>query len=127
MIEVTLREIIDAKPALEDLAKYGLKARAAYRVARTLKKIEVELNLEQEQHKVLINKYGKKKEDGSLDVTPEGNYLIEEEHLDEYFKEYKELLDTLVNLDCDCIDLADIEEVVLTPTKMNSLLAFIHE
>lgn len=127
MIETNLREIIDAQETLKMISKMKLKARSAYKLARILREADKELKTEQEAHKELIDKYGQRDENGDLKQTEEGNFLIEEENLNEYFKEYKELLDTLVTLNCDFIDLADIEEATLTPSQMNSIMVFIHE
>lgn len=127
MIEATLKDIIEAQSALKNLKNTSMRARPAFLLARIIREVDKEIENEHASHIELIKKYGDKDENGQLIVNEDGNYTIPQEELEGYFKEYQELLQTVVNLNCDYINLADIEEAIITPEEIQRLMVFIHE
>lgn len=127
MIEVTLGEVLQADEALQKIASCELKVRAAYQVARLMREISSEGKLVFESRDKLIMKYGAKDEEGQLLVDENGNNNIPKENMEQFAKEYNEVLQTKITLNVEPIKLNDIENVELTYTDVVMLEPFITE
>jgi hypothetical protein len=75
----------------------------AYRLIKIIKKIEPELFAMDAARKVLVEKYGKKNERGSMDVIPA--------NMEAFSKDMEALLEQEVKIDFEPIPLAMLEKV----------------
>ena len=125
MITVTLENIINSAESLRALAQKELKGKTAYRVSRMLRELDKEYSLFNETRAELIKKYGKKDENGELVVSENGDYTLEQEHIEDFYKEINELLKNEVELTVDKIDIDDLENITFTPNEMLMLEPFI--
>lgn len=73
----------------------------------------------------LIKKFGKKNEQGELDIDEQGNVHIPPEDLNKFNTETQELLDTIVEINANEINISDVENIEFTPLEMNLLEEFI--
>lgn len=128
MIEVTLKQALDSVGILRSLSARQLKGRVAYNIAKIIKQVENEFNLFSETRQKVIETYGKKDEQGNLEINPETNeYVFEGDNLQKVMDELNGLLDSTVSINANKIDLNDLETISFTPTEMNELECFIEE
>ena len=125
MISISLRQLVDSADSLRSLGQKPLKARSAYAVSKLLKATDIELANFNEVHMNLVKKFGRKNEQGQLDIDEQGNAHIAPEELDNYNKETQELLDTVVEINANKVRIEDIEDLEFTPSEMSVLGEFI--
>jgi len=87
--------------------KQPLPLKAAYKLRGVVKKAEAELTQYEEMRKEALQKYGKKKEDGTLDTTETNNVQFEtQETLQVFLKDIGDL--TNVDVDMPAITLTEL-------------------
>lgn len=126
MITVTLENIINSAESLRALAQKELKGKTAYRVSRMLRELDKEYSLFNETRAELIKKYGEKDENGELVVSENGDYTLQQEHVEDFYKEVNDLLKNEVELTVDKIDIDDLDNITFTPNEMLMLEPFIN-
>ena len=93
--------------SVRTLMKQPLPIKVAYKLRGVVKKAEEELNQYEEMRKEALQKYGKKKEDGSLDITETNNVQFEtRESMQDFLKD----IGDLTNLDVDMATIS-VEEL----------------
>jgi len=93
--------------SVRTLMKQPLPIKVAYKLRGVVKKAEEELNQYEEMRKEALQKYGKKKEDGSLDTTETNNVQFEtRESMQDFLKD----IGDLTNLDVDMATIS-VEEL----------------
>jgi hypothetical protein len=120
-VKLTGRVIVDNIQNLNSLLQKDMPARAAVRLARTAKAFEEELATVNSVRDQLMNKYGQKKEDGSL-LVEKGQVLIQEGKQEEFFKELEDLFSETKEFTVYQVSEDDLEKVTTTPVEMFSLL-----
>jgi hypothetical protein len=88
----------DFQKAIEVLIKQPLPLKTAYKMRNIVKKINSELDTYYSVRKELLNKYGKKKSDGSLDIKDDV-VQFDDKNLKLFMKDVEELNSIEVELD----------------------------
>lgn len=104
-----LARLIDSgfQNSVRTLMKQPLPLKAAYKLRGVVKKAEAELTQYEEMRKEALQKYGKKKEDGTLDTTETNNVQFEtQETLQVFLKDIGDL--TNVDVDMPAITLTEL-------------------
>lgn len=127
MIEVSVKELIDSVPLLNELGAKSLRSRLAFEIARLIKQCSPEVELFESQRKALISKYCDKDENGNPKQTANGDTYIAPESVQDFNNDLVELLNERITINSDKIKLSDIEELNFTPNQMVSFSAFIEE
>lgn len=127
MISVTLQEVFNAMPILQELADKDLTIKTSFVIARIIIEVEKEYNLFQEQRKKMFDKYVEKNEDGNFKIDENNNYIIKPGLAQLFNSEMNELLQTAVELNCNFINLEDIQDLCMSPRAVTGLLPFIKE
>lgn len=91
-MELTLLELLNAKPMIESLSGRQLPARTSFRLARLIRTLNPELQAYTEARQKLLEKYGEPSEEDR------NRYVIEEEQRPAFNGELDELLSTKVEL-----------------------------
>lgn len=125
MISISLKQLVNSADALKNLSQRPLKARCAYTISKLLKATDAEITNFNEVRMNLIKKFGKKNEQGELDIDEQGNVHIPPEDLNKFNTETQELLDTIVEINANKINISDVENIEFTPLEMNLLEEFI--
>lgn len=125
MITVKMVNIVNSTDILKKLAQQDFKAKLALSIARLLKAAENEIQNFNEVRLELIKKYGNKDENGELITDENGNCKIEDNSLEAFNKELKELLDSEVELNANKIDIELLEDCNFTPAEIALLEPFI--
>lgn len=127
MIEITVQEMLDSVSILKEINEKKMPAKAAYQFARIIRETEKELQNFQETRNNLIERFGKKDETGKLIEDKDGNIEIFQEKREIFKKEFNELMESKIHINCEKIELEDIFENEFSPAEINQLLPFVEE
>ena len=127
MIELTVQDMIDSIPTLRDLSNKQLKSKVAFRVARLLREIQAESETFETARINLVKLYAAKDENGEIKTDENGNTYIEQDKIEEFNKELRDLLDNTITINGDKLSLDDLGDETFTPQQMLSFSAFLEE
>lgn len=120
MIELTNEQILILNDSLTKLEenKVILNIKASYKLARAKKIVQSFVNTIQQEQMKLYQKYGEKEED---------KIRIPAEKLDDFTKEYEELLQIKNNIEINPIQLEDFGEVEMDLQVMQGLMSIVED
>lgn len=125
-MKVKLAEIVDAMPAMAVFARKELPAKAAYRVAKLVRKMTDEHRDFQAARTEAFKKYGEKTMLKDERGQEQEGYKLKPENMEACDQELRALLDEEVDLEgCTMIAFADIEKLELAPAVLADLEPFI--
>ena len=127
MINIQLKDIIEGTDVLRKLAGKSLRGKTAFQISKLLKRLEDELTFFNTTRVEIIKKYSETDENGELVQDENGNVKLKEDKLNEFNAEITELLNTEVEINCEKISLAAIEDLDFTPAEMTLLMPLIEE
>ena len=127
MIELTVKEMIDSIPTLRELSNKQLKSKVAFRVARLLREVQAESETFETARVNLVKLYAAKDENGEIKTDENGNTYIEQDKIEEFNKELRDLLDNTITINGDKLSLDDLGDETFTPQQMLSFSAFLEE
>lgn len=118
-MKLKLQQIVDAMPAISVFAQKELPAKAAYRVAKLVRKMTNEHRDYNQSREKLVKRLGEE--------VPEGKgWRVKQENLEAFGKELEGLLEAEVELEgCAKIAWADVDGLSLSPAVLADLEAFI--
>lgn len=108
MIKVKLFDLKNRENAFREFMDIDFPIKVSFKLTKMFKEISRELSEFEEHKNKLIKKYGETKDD---------NIVVKEDELENFYKEYNELLEMEVELDTDKIEL-DIN--LLNDIKVNT-------
>lgn len=124
-MKVKLQQVIDAMPAVSVFAQKELPAKAAYRVAKLVKKLVSEQREFEAARNKAVLKYGQKVKRAFNGVEREVTE-VKPENIAAFNEEIKALLDSEVELTgVAMISFEDIEHLSLSPAVLSDLESFI--
>ena len=126
-MNVTLKDIVDSQEVMRLLSNKPLRGRAAFKVARLLKKLESELVTFNDTRIKLIENYAKKDENGQFITNEKNEYQFDEDNATLFVEEINKLLTEEIQIDASPILLNEIEELNFTPVEMALIEPFIEE
>lgn len=127
MIEIKLADVMNSMETLQKLAGQTFKGKTAFQIARILKKLDEEIKTFNDTRAALINKYGKRNENGELIVDENGNCSLKEDGLVDFNKELSELLNTVIEVNAEKLNVEELSEGSFTPGEMIVLEPFFKE
>lgn len=127
MMTVTLRDIVDSQEVMRALSGKQLRGRAAFKVARLLKKLEIELATFNDTRVKLIENYAKKDEEGKYVTNDKNEYQFDDDNANKFVEEINKLLSEQIEIDANPILIDEIEEINFTPAEMAILEPFMDE
>ena len=126
MIRVELKDILEGQAALQKLSNQQLPGRIAFRIGRLLKKLEEVLTSYNEVRNNLLEKYAKRKEDGTFELNDKNEYQFDEEHMKIFVEEMNKLVAEETSVEADPIKFSDIENLDFTPADITLLEPFLN-
>ena len=126
MINVTLRELDLATPALRKISQANVNAKTAFQIAKILGVIDIELKQLDKIRYALFEKYSQHDENGKIQLDENDNVVVSKDNVEAFTKEFNELMATEVSLNINSLDVELISEINLTPTEAGSILKFIN-
>ena len=126
MINITLRELDLATPALRKISQANVNAKTAFQIAKILGVIDAELKQLDKIRYDLFEKYSQHDENGKIQLDENDNVVVSKDNVEVFTKEFSELMATEVTLNIDSLDIELISGINLTPTEAGSILKFIN-
>ena len=126
MINITLRELDLATPALRKISQANVNAKTAFQIAKILGVIDAELKQLDKIRYDLFQKYSQHDENGKIQLDENDNIIVSKDNVKAITKEFSELMATEVSLNINSLDVELISEINLTPTEAGSILKFIN-
>ena len=126
MINITLRELDLATPALRKISQANVNAKTAFQIAKILSVIDAELKQLDKIRYDLFEKYSQHDENGKIQLDENDNVVVSKDNVEVFTKEFSELMATEVTLNIDSLDIELISGINLTPTEAGSILKFIN-
>lgn len=117
-MNIQLKTIILAIPALSKITAGDLSLRLAYRLKQNISALQKEADFFSEQRQKIFEKYGKASDDGS--------YAFSEENEPKAAAELNELLDLEVSPEVEILDIPISENLRLSVNDIDLLSPFIH-
>lgn len=116
MIELTNERILALNKSLNDLqdSKIALNIRVSYKLARIKRIVQSFVNTIQEEQMKLYKKYGEPQDDDTIKIPAE--------KMNEFTKDYKELLNINNDVDIEPISVGDLDEVEIDLDIMEGLV-----
>lgn len=111
-MQITLKEIVDARDAFINLSKLRLPIKQGYDFAKIIRKCNNELEIFQGIRKDIIQKYTSE----GIEITSEINQII--------MNELTQALNALVEIPVNKVDLSEIKSIEITPQDILMLEPF---
>lgn len=106
-----LFEIRSLESSLSKLTQKEVPIKVAYRLGKVLKTVSNELISIEKLRANLVKKY-------STPIDEKGNYKVADDKEEVFKREFADLLQEEIDIDCDPILLEDLEGISLTPIDM---------
>jgi hypothetical protein len=107
-MKLSNEKLVNSIEVLSKLINMNLNIKASYMIARNISIIENEVSIYNSEREKLINKYGKKDEDGKLKLNENNTIQLEEDYLEDWNKDIKELLELEVDVNIEEINKEDL-------------------
>lgn len=118
-MKLTLETILKSFDALEKLSKLKLPVAISFKVGKTIKAINNELETYQQTRKKRIKELGEPTKD--QEGNPTENYQVTKENIPVWEKEHKELVEREVEISVYSLKLSDLGDEKLEPTVFAEL------
>ncbi len=111
-MRITLEEILDAMPVLNELSGQKLPAVISFSLAKLIRNLRVEADAFEQTRIALVKNLGQE--------TENKEYVVKKENLEDFSSQMKQLLNTVVDIEVDKIDLNSFEtsNLQMTPNEM---------
>ena len=93
---ITLRQLLEAQPALQRLSAEKLPVKVAYNVARMLKELQPEIDEFNKQRTALVERHGTRRKASETEKLQHGDEVIEV--LKDKFEAYRKDVDDLIGV-----------------------------
>lgn len=117
MIKITMNELLNVIPVLRELSTKSFKGATTFKIARLIRELDKETILFEESRHKLAEKYGARKEDGSLDVMEDGTIKIQEDKIQECNEEMTILLTTEIEINAEKISVEAFNDIEISPSQ----------
>lgn len=125
MIKITMNELLNVIPVLRELSTKSFKGATTFKIARLVRELDKETTLFEESRQKLAEKYGVRKEDGSLDIMEDGTVKLQEDKIQECNEEILNLLTTEIEINADKIAVEAFEDIKISPSQVIAMDALI--
>jgi hypothetical protein len=118
-ISVSLKTLLESVSGLRRIANLKLPVAVSFKIGKTMKTIDNELNSYNEVKNKRIKELGEVGKDENGDPT--SNYTVKKENMETWEKENKELIEREVELEVYKLSLSDLGEEKLEPFVFSQL------
>lgn len=126
MIRTKIMSLFAAKTILQKLATVEMPIQDSLKVLRVLKKTQEEFALIEAAQRKLFDKYGEKDEKGNLVLDSNSNNVkIIKEKAEEFSKDFDELLNSEVTLECDKLKYSMMSGLKISPLQLLEMEDFL--
>ena len=126
-MEISVGELLELNRVVNDLSDQQLNTILAYKIARILKKVAIEVAVAEETRTKTIMPFVKKDEEGNPIINDNNTYDIIEGKQAEVAKALNEFFATKITIDLPTLNLKELEQIQLTPRQIEVLMPIINE
>ena len=127
MIKIKLNDVVNATDAFNNIMQQSIKGSSAFKVARLARELDKEMETFNSERQKIIQKYGKKDENGQLILNDNNQVSFDPEDIDTINNELNSLLETELEINADKIPATALEEFKITPKEMIGIEKFFEE
>lgn len=118
-MKITLETVLKSFDALEKISKLKLPVAVSFKVGKTIKALNAELEIYHETRKKRIQELGEPTKDH--EGNPTKNYQVTEENISVWEKEHKELVEREIEISIHPLKLSDLGDEKLEPVVFAEL------
>lgn len=126
MIKITMSELLDIIPVLRELSTKPFKGATTFKIARLMRELDKEITLFEESRQKLAEKYGVRKEDGSLEIMEDGAVKLQKDRIQECNEEMINLLATEIEINVDKITVEAFDDIEISPSQAIAIDALVN-
>ena len=127
MINLTLGQIASMNEIMGKIMEKPFPASMTFKIARLARELAKEIQTFEEARAQIAKKYGKKNENGELEVSEDGKVSIPPELIDACNADFTALINTEIELGVSKIPLSTFDNIELTPREMMLIEPIIDE
>lgn len=124
MIKIKLNDIVNATETFTKIMQQSFKGSLAFKIARLARELDTEMKTFNEERQKIVQKYGKKDENGELIADENGNVKFDNADIEEINQEFSSLLETELEINADKLPMDSIDEFEITPQEMLNIEVF---
>ena len=117
MIKITINELLNVVPVLQELSNKTFKGSTTFKIARLVRELDKEMILFEQARQKIAETYGKRKDDGSLEVLEDGTIKLQEDKIQECNDELVNLLNNEIEINAAKIPVSAFDDIELTPAQ----------
>ena len=117
MIKITINELLNVVPVLQELSNKTFKGSTTFKIARLVRELDKEMVLFEQARQKIAETYGKRKDDGSLEILEDGTIKLQEDKIQECNNELVSLLNNEIEINAAKIPVSAFDDIELTPAQ----------
>ena len=121
MIKMTITEIFNVVPILQEMANKSFPGATSFKIARLMRELDKEIQLFDKQRNEIAQEFGEKDASGQLVLTEEGNVKIIESKIKECNEKLASIFNTVIEINADKISYSTFEGVNIAPAEALAL------
>ncbi len=121
MIKMTITEIFNVVPILQEMANKSFPGATSFKIARLMRELDKEIQLFDKQRNEIAQEFGEKDASGQLVLTEEGNVKIIESKIKECNEKLTSIFNTVIDINADKISYSIFEGINIAPAEALAL------
>ena len=121
MIKMTIMEILNMVPVLQEMSNKSFPGSTSFKIARLMRELDKEIQLFDKQRNEIAQEFGEKDASGQLVLTEEGNVKIIESKIKECNEKLASIFNTVIEINADKISYSTFEGVNIAPAEALAL------
>lgn len=121
MIKMTITEILNVVPVLQEMSNKSFPGATSFKIARLMRELDKEIQLFDKQRNEIAYEFGEKDASGQLVFNEEGNIKIIESKIEECNEKLSSIINTEIEINADKLSYSSIENANFTPSQALAL------
>lgn len=127
MIELTVKEVMESVGVLNEIMEQPFHGALAFKISRIIRELRKEVESFNTERDKIIRVFSEKDENGKPVLLENGNIKIRSDLVKECNDEFEKLLGTSIEINAEKLDLDELDEIEITPKKMESILVLVND
>lgn len=127
MIELTVKEVMESVGVLNEIMEQPFHGALAFKISRIIRELRKEVESFNTERDKIIRVFSEKDENGKPVLLENGNIKIRSDLVKECNDEFEKLLGTSIEINAEKLDLNELDEIEITPKKMESILVLVDD
>lgn len=127
MIELTVKEVMESVGVLNEIMEQPFHGALAFKISRIIRELRKEVESFNAERDKIIRVFSEKDENGKPVLLENGNIKIRSDLVKECNDEFEKLLGTSIEINAEKLDLDELDEIEITPKKMESILVLVDD